>query len=268
MSGNRIILKKSYTPGEVPQVADLLPGELAYNIADGKLYALKGDISTDPAGAIDEIKTPYINIIKISDSVLQPEGHYEAKITVSGDHTAWLAEHDRVKVIDSSSSFNGLFYVLDSEYDGGENETSIVIQCEDGTGGAGGELRKYGEIVNADVVYTLTGPLDVDMDGTIKIENSPLYSGVYTVVSHNAGAMTITVRVSNYGDEGDEGAAVSTYDYEIVTFFSTSESLRQELIESVVDAIDVQMQRNDPDDTDKVTSVRIVRRDLQVKPGV
>ena len=38
---NTIILKSSEEPGKVPQVADLTPGELAINIADGKLYTLK-----------------------------------------------------------------------------------------------------------------------------------------------------------------------------------------------------------------------------------
>lgn len=38
---NTILLKSSEEPGKVPQVADLTPGELAINIADGKLYTLK-----------------------------------------------------------------------------------------------------------------------------------------------------------------------------------------------------------------------------------
>lgn len=38
---NTILLKSSEEPGKVPLVSDLTPGELAINIADGKLYTLK-----------------------------------------------------------------------------------------------------------------------------------------------------------------------------------------------------------------------------------
>jgi hypothetical protein len=38
---NTILLKSSEVAGQIPQVSDLMPGELAINVADGKLYALK-----------------------------------------------------------------------------------------------------------------------------------------------------------------------------------------------------------------------------------
>jgi len=39
---NRILIKKTEEPGKIPTITDLLPGELAINIADGKLFALRG----------------------------------------------------------------------------------------------------------------------------------------------------------------------------------------------------------------------------------
>lgn len=39
---NTIILKKSSVAGKVPLAADLQPGELAVNLADGKLFTKTG----------------------------------------------------------------------------------------------------------------------------------------------------------------------------------------------------------------------------------
>lgn len=39
---NRVLIKKTEESGKVPTVNDLLPGELAINVADGKIFALRG----------------------------------------------------------------------------------------------------------------------------------------------------------------------------------------------------------------------------------
>jgi len=89
---NTIVLKSSEEPGKVPSVTDLLPGELAINIADGKLYTLKlteGQYEVIQIGAAQSVEggggssgggaTTIQNLVWQSPEGTSNEDHYPAE---------------------------------------------------------------------------------------------------------------------------------------------------------------------------------------------
>ena len=61
---NRILIKKTEESGKIPTVDDLLPGELAINIKDGNLFALRGEPGS--YDVVEFVGVP-INTTPISD---------------------------------------------------------------------------------------------------------------------------------------------------------------------------------------------------------
>jgi len=94
-----IVLKSNNVIGKVPTIAELLPGEVAINTKDGKLYAgldISGDGSTDSVvqvGGVDETKVNKTGDTMTGDLIIN------ADLTVSGTITETSASKYKENIV-------------------------------------------------------------------------------------------------------------------------------------------------------------------------
>ena len=255
MAGERMILKRSYEQGKVPNVSDLRPGEFCYNVADGILYGIKGDLSVAAAKDIVSIQTAFNEVLGITGPELE-SGVYYAWITfVEASVAALYSEGCRVIVNITEAGYTGeAYYVADID----ESDNKIKIEVDNTKSsydGEDGECRLYGE--TAEAVLTYDGDAFASLSANDTINITGLYEGEYEVASHDSDTKEITISVKNFGNTAGVGT-VAKYDFELVTFLSTAESLRKDLIDAVLEVLDVNIIL---DSEDRVENVKLVRRD-------